>query len=197
MRVHRTDHSAQQRSLQPHGKSFLGVGEDNRTHGERKGKLLRAGSCQAGVISWSVLVPHLSPGLTHVQKLSPATRVSTDSPLFGKCWGLTERRVPILPSPPGTEKPPGKPCFARVLGWSCPAALALGFIRIYTLSHFVVPHLQTPEPSVQGNQKMQERPVGQAVEVQVDARGWKDESGDGVLLHHVQYGFEPHCVSAR
>lgn len=41
----------------------------------------------------------------------------------------------------------------RVLGWSCPAGLAPGFIRISTLSHPVVPHLQKPEPSVQGNQK--------------------------------------------
>lgn len=69
MRVHKTDPSSQQRSLKPHRKSFLGVGEDNRMHGERKGKLLRAGSCQAGVVAWSVSVPHLSSGLIHVQWL--------------------------------------------------------------------------------------------------------------------------------
>lgn len=40
-----------------------------------------------------------------------------------------------------------------MLDWSCPAVLALGFIRISTLSHFVLPHLQTPEPLVQSNQK--------------------------------------------
>lgn len=73
MRVHKTDCSAQQRLLQPHGKSFLGVGEDKRTHGEKKRKLLRAGSCQAGVISWSILVPHLSSELIHVQWLRTTT----------------------------------------------------------------------------------------------------------------------------
>lgn len=108
IRIHKTDPSTQQRSLLPHGKSFLADGEDNRTHGEKKEKLFRGGSRQAGVVAWSVLVPFF------LLRLSMSN--GSGLLLFSKCWVLMERRVPILPRPPGTKQLPGKTYFARVLG---------------------------------------------------------------------------------
>lgn len=80
--------------------------------------------------------------------------------LFSKCWGLMERRVPILSRPPGTKKPPGKACFASV-GLELPSWFGTGFHQDF---HPLASRCPSPANTWAfgtGQPKTQERPVGQ------------------------------------